>query len=184
MFLYLLEIFHDYVKYVIVGFIKCGQVSLKKKLESEGHEVRRFECATNPLGPRMIKKLHPGFEPVIITRDPIKRIWSQYKFLSEKFDYEMTFEQYCHYWNHHLIWFNENPIFQSNYDEHLKHWDNPLVYELEECIKDPAFPKENEGENKTKMSDEDRELATTMLKDYKSILQGKLTVKGTGVLDK
>lgn len=168
------------MKYVIVGFIKCGQMSLKKKLEAEGHEVRKFECVTNPLGPRMIKKNAPDFEPVIITRDPIKRIWSQYEFLTEQFDYKMTFEQYLHYWNHHLIWFNENPIFMSNYAEHLKHWPGVKIYHLEDLIIAGNFPKVNEGKKKTKMSDEDKELATRMLKDYQDILQGKLTVIGTG----
>jgi hypothetical protein len=172
-------------KYVIVGFIKCGQISLYNKLKSEGHEVGRMEVVTNPLGPKMIKKDCPGHQPIIIMRDPIKRIWSQYEYLSEKFKEfrePMTFEQYCHYWRPHSLWFNENPIFQSNYAEHLERWvdENTIIVYLEDLIKEPDFPRENEGMKKTKMSEKDRKFATKMLKEYQNVLKGRIKVAGTG----
>lgn len=176
LFLYLSEIFHEYVKYIIVGFIKCGQMSLMKKLKDEGHEVEKLECATHPLGPRMIQKNYPGHQVIILMRDPIKRMWSQYLYLKERRLYTKTFEDYLEWWRAHQFWFNENPIFQSHYAEHLPRWDemNPIIYQFEELIKDPAFPHENATKIKFKMTEEQRKLAKEKLDKYIQICNGKL----------
>jgi hypothetical protein len=168
------------MKCVIVGFIKCGQKSLVKYLENQGHEVEQFECATNPLGVRMINKSYKDYQVYIITRDPIKRMWSQYEFLSEMFDYDMTFAQYLHLWQLHLIWFNENPVYHSNYAEHLPRWEelNPIILSFEEMIKDPKFPHVNKGKG-NKMPKEDYDLAKDTLEAYQLVLQGK--AKATGL---
>lgn len=165
------------MKYVIIGFIKCGQVSLKKMLEAQGHEVERYEVATHHLGPRMIKKTYPEYEPVIITRDPIKRIWSQYQYLKETKFHDKSFEDYLDIWNTHHFWFHENPIFQSHYEEHLPRWPNAIIYKFEDLIKDPNFPHENPTKTKTAFPDEYRKLAEEKLEEYRNVYRGKIKVK-------
>lgn len=169
------------LKYVIVGFIKCGQTSLIKKLKDEGHTVEKLECVTHPLGPKMIKKNYPGHQVIILKRDPIKRIWSQYLFLKEKRLYNKSFEEYLEWYRPHHFWFNENPIYQSHYAEHIPRWQemNPIIYEFEELIKDSSFPHENATKIKFKITDEQRKLASDMLEKYKQICQGRLVTTAT-----
>ena len=174
------------MKYIIVGFIKCGQMSLVKKLTDEGHDVKKLECVTHPLGPKMIEKNYPGHQVIILMRDPIKRMWSQYLYLKEKRLYTKTFEEYLEWFKPHHFWFNENPIYQSHYAEHLPRWEkmNPIIYHFEDLIKDPDFPHENATKIKFKMSEEQQKLATEKLEKYIQICNGRLVTTAELVIPK
>ena len=174
------------MKYIIVGFIKCGQMSLIKKLKDEGHIVEKLECVTSPLGPKMIEKNYPGHQVIILMRDPVKRMWSQYLYLKEKRLYTKTFEEYLEWFKPHHFWFNENPIYQSHYAEHLPRWKkmNPIIYHFEDLIKEPNFPHENATKIKFKISEEQQKLAKEKLEKYIQICNGLLVTTAELVIPK
>ena len=155
---------------VIVGFPKCGQVSLIQHLQDKFKDtikdtiIKKDEVIWNRDGVSIFKEKYghnPNIRPVIITRDPIKRIWSSYWYfdLEEKpFREKYTYEEYLKIdlYAHH---FGElNPIRCSNYDRWIKIWKplNPLLYNLEELIQLDNFPHLNKTEYVRKVPDMSR----------------------------
>jgi len=132
------------VKYVIVGFPKCGQVSLVEYLIRQGHQAKKFDKIWHDDALRMILERYQNNEQfVVITRDPIDRMWSGWRFWH--YHEHMSFEKYTHVFGTQSSVGQENPIAQSNYAywlDIIKPLD-PLLTTFEEVVKLPNFPHEN-----------------------------------------
>jgi|TARA_B110001454_G_scaffold211802_1_gene227881 hypothetical protein len=147
---------------IIVGFPKCGQVSLIQHLKNISPDtiVKKDEIIWNKEGVKIFKEKYghnDKIKPLIIKRDPIKRIWSSYWYfdLEEKpFREKYTYEEYLHIdmYAHHLG--ELNPIRCSNYNKWINNWKelNPIIYEHEELIKIPNFPHLNKTNNIPEMT--------------------------------
>jgi hypothetical protein len=130
------------MKFVVIGFIKCGQSSLIEYLRRE-HDlpvidsngdplVRRNECIWQHDGVKTMEKLDKqGFKCVIILRDAVERIWSSYYYFGHY--RKMTYEKYLALEgsNSHG---EENPIKQSNYNYWINKFEkfDPLIFHLED----------------------------------------------------
>lgn len=140
-------------KYLVIGFPKCGQTSLAeylhKRFGSENN-ADRGEIIWKPDGIELFEKngYAENYRPVIIIRDPIKRIWSDWNHLGRGYGFK-TFEEYLQ--NKKQEGFGGlgeyNPVKRSNYEKYIKRWAkyDPIVLELEEMQKNPNFPHHNKG---------------------------------------
>jgi hypothetical protein len=158
------------IKYLVIGFPKCGQTSLVEYLIKRlgGESVAdRAEIIWKPDGLELFEKngyAEIGYRPVIIIRDPIQRIWSDWNHLGRGYGFK-TFEDYiANQKQTDLGGLGEyNPITRSNYEKFIKRWQkyNPIVLELEEMKKNPNFGHRNKG----KQYDEDYELIPTHFRE-------------------
>jgi len=110
--------------YIIVGVQKSGTTSLAKYMRDKGYDVieaeKHFlnvEFATN--------HDYSNYTPIIITRNPIERAWSDYNFFGG------TLERAC-----------DNSFYKAG----LQMWD-ALIYSLEYLKTITGFPWENRGNN-------------------------------------
>ena len=65
------------MKFHIIGFEKSGTTSLAYYLRSMGHETARHEwlyCFRE--GPQIHKEYWPDYQPVLIVRSPVYRVFS------------------------------------------------------------------------------------------------------------
>ena len=136
-------------KYVIVGFPKCGQMSLEKYLQDKGYDVTRQDNIWNSRARQEIEDQQPGRIPIIITRNPIDMIWSSYHYWHYKD--VMTFPEYLTYRvtrESNLGY--ENPIEHADYEKHINKFLDmkPLLFKFEEMVGLPDYPHENNTENK------------------------------------
>lgn len=150
--------------YVIIGFPKCGTVSLQKYLKKKhGVKVHRNEILWSEKSLGEWNKHYQGCKPVIIKRDPIERIWSAYNY------YAWAMCKPFYIWIENDKPLNRtgtnSPIQAVNYDRfiqpflHLK----PEIYQLEE-ITDPEFTNENKNIIKKPMPPENRQLVEQMMR--------------------
>jgi hypothetical protein len=118
------------VKLIIVGVSKCGTTSLSEWLKSKGHEVIDMEYySTIPNGIGFYHNHFSDYKPVLIFRN--------YK------DRQKSFEKY----------YKNNPQFLKgqkddfNRENIIAQWKftYPLIYELEELLLKPDFPRLNIG---------------------------------------
>jgi hypothetical protein len=142
-------------KYLVIGFPKCGQTSLAeylhKRFGSENN-ADRGEIIWKPDGIELFEKngyAEAGYRPVIIIRDPIERIWSDWNHLGRGYGFK-TFEDYIYNEKQEgLGGLGEyNPIERSNYEKYIKRWAkyDPLVLELEQMKLNPNFGHRNTGD--------------------------------------
>lgn len=110
--------------YIIVGVQKCGTTSLGKYMRDKGFEVIEAERYFLNTG---FAENHDysNYTPIIVTRNPIERAWSDYKY------FESTLERAC-----------DNSYYRAG----LQMWDS-LIYSLEYLKTLPDFPHENIGKN-------------------------------------
>ena len=114
-------------KYVIVGFPKCGQMSLEKYFIDKGFDIKRHDIIWREKAPEIIRTHDLGRIPIIITRDPIEMIWSSYNYWP--YHDSMSFERYL---RHRTVresnLGHENPIEHADYKKHIKRFKdmNPI----------------------------------------------------------
>ncbi len=131
----------DDSKYIIVGFPKCGQMSLMAYLKNQGHDVERFDQIWRSDSAKRTKEQHPGRIPIIITRAPIQMIWSSYFYWHYKS--VMSFPKYLkHKVRRESSLGDENPIDHADYEKHIAKFAdmNPILFKFEELLKLPDFP--------------------------------------------
>ena len=82
--------------YVVIGYSKCGQVSLHQYLINKyGKEnVARDEIITAYNGLKKFEERWKDRDPIpcVITREPIYRCWSWYYYLA--YDEKMTYPEF------------------------------------------------------------------------------------------
>ena len=146
---------------VEIGFPKCGQNSLVAYLnklynnprtdESGSPYIQRHECIWRKDGLDIMKEWDKkGYQAVIITREPVARIWSSYHYFG--YSQQMNWEEYlCMKSTGERSFGEENPIIQSNYDAWIKRFEefNPIVYNLENLVEELGneFPALNITKN-------------------------------------
>lgn len=148
-------------KYVIIGFPKCGQISLISYLRTNHKDiiVKKDELIWNKNGPEIfLEKYGERVIPLIITRDPIERMWSSYNYFQFGGDdwehghgdppicEQYTFPKYLNIkgYEHHLG--EMNPVSQSNYQKWYVHWKDIGIikrFKLEDLNKKENFPHDN-----------------------------------------
>ena len=160
---------------LIAGFLKCGQESLLsyyRRLDPN-LKVYRDEFITRPDARMYFDNF--GWEKypkiVVITRDPVDRCWSAYNYFRKQNHPHvegLTYEEYLYHKRYHSSWGETNPIYQSNYERHIKPFRDLdiTVLRLEELYGE-EFPKKNTNEYGD-MSDYDRKLTEKLLNlEYK-----------------
>jgi len=156
-------------KFIIIGFPKCGQISLINYVREKFKEViiKKDELIWNRNGPEIfLEKYADRVTPMLITRDPIERMWSAYNYFQFGGDdwehghgdppicEQYTFPEYLDIkgYEHHLG--EMNPVSQSNYAKWKKHWKDKIghikTFKLEELIKKEDFPHKNITQEVTK----------------------------------
>ncbi len=153
----------------IIGAPKCGTCSLQKYLQERFPDktvVRTESIFKGERGVKEFKDNHSDKVAVIITRDDVKRIWSQYNYFA--LQDKMTLKEYLEYdlRDKEDIFASlgkGNPIKQAQWDYWFKIWEevNPIITTLEECQKLEGFPHENKTADRRHypdITDEDREL--------------------------
>lgn len=141
------------MKYVIIGFTKCGTTALEKYMKDNGEDVVRNEVlfysgengSYNPDvdGREFYDKHYSDRIPILIMRDPIKRIFSQYHYKQrhQKGDiYEIKENNLKDALNNHY-----ELLTASDYDRYLELWKDkkPIILYFEDVIKWDNFPHEN-----------------------------------------
>lgn len=141
--------------FYILGIEKCGTVSLEKwlKVNFNCNVVREESIYCRWFGVIKYKLQYPKYVPIIITRDPVKRIYSHYiyKRYNQKGDRrEINCDLKTALVKHPEI------VNASNYSKWIKKWKStePIILQLEVMQKLDGFPKENT--TKSTMSDYDK----------------------------
>ena len=139
------------MKYYIVGIHKCGTTSVKKLLESHGHEVIRQESSfwdawkgggsslalhnfrmRNDAGFQKHDSDLESFDKLIfVLRDPVKRTWSHYNY--KKYHQEGDRQQ-IHVSFEEPLFFHPELLLHSYYDYWVNLWNPDEVIWLEEMI--------------------------------------------------
>ena len=156
-------------KYVVVGFPKCGQMSLVKYLQDEGYDVTRQDNIWNSRARQEIEDQQPGRIPIIITRDPVEMIWSSYWYWHYKD--VMPFHKYLkHRVTRESSLGNENPIDHADYEKHINKFLDmkPVMFKFEEVVKLPNYPHVNETGYKPALPLKFRVLIEEALESYKN----------------
>jgi len=160
----------DYLKkYVIVGFPKCGQISLETYLKNHGHDVQRHDTIWRTNARQIIEDQNPGRIPLIITRDPVQMIWSSYFYWHYKV--VMKFEKYLtHRVHRESSLGHENPIEHADYEKHVRKFEdmNPILYKFEELIQIEGYPHENKTDKKPQITPKYQKMIEAALENYKS----------------
>lgn len=158
---------------------KCGTVSLQAYLKTRfpGKEAVRVEQIWKADRVRDVSDKRPEshWHYVIILRDNVERIWSNYHYF-DMYD-KMTLEEYLQYDINGTRMGIANPIKQGNYGHWLKIWEplNPIIVTLEEMSKMEGFPHMNKtGERRDypEMKQSDRDLISSYLNKNEVIVNG------------
>ncbi len=158
------------LKYIVVGFPKCGQISLVNYLFSKGFDVTRHDCIWKSNAKELVEGQHPGRLPIIVTRDVIDMIWSSYWYWP--YNTYMSFPQYLkHEVPNETSLGTENPIDHADYDRHIAKFAemNPIIFKFEDLIKIDDFPHDNKTIYKPQITKKQRgwiETALASPKDY------------------
>ncbi len=157
-------------KYVVVGFPKCGQISLVNYLISKGFDVTRFDQIWRLDALEKTEGQHPDRQPIIVTRDKVEMIWSSYWYWP--YNTYMSFPQYLkHEVPTQSSLGTENPIDHADYERHIDKFAelNPIIFKFEDLVKIPEFPHDNKTIYKPQITKKQRgwiEDALASPKDY------------------
>lgn len=146
------------MKFVVVGYPKCGQNSLVYKLQADYNlpvvdelgnpPVTRDECIWRHNAVETCEEwVEKGYRLAIIDREPVSRIWSTYHDFN--FYAKMTFDEYLKFDGYSNTYGEMNPIIQSDYSYwtgRVQHLD-PLIFHLEDLIQDKDFAHRNPTTN-------------------------------------
>ncbi len=138
------------MKYIIIGFPKCGTQSLEQYLVNQGHTVLRTELVYLKTGLEEYETKYSDYIPVLITRLPECRQWSLYHF--KEYHKEMSFEEFRD--KKFTLGLNfglDSPRSCSEYEKYIDVWKKygVIVYKLSEISQDKNFPVMNENANYT-----------------------------------
>ncbi len=170
--------------YIIVGIQKCGTTSLEKWMKINKYNCMRQETLINfgkvggyggenyPVGyigmngVEFFKEYRNGHTPIIILREPIKRIFSHYHYKQnhQRSDFYVIKEKNL------KDALNNHPelITTSDYNTILEEWKElePVILHFEDIIKWKDFPWETQCDCNIKMSVEDEKLIRSYI-NYK-----------------
>lgn len=162
--------FDESKKYLIIGARKSGSTSLEVYMKNQGLDVIRHEqLFTRHDGPEYAQKVYPGRVPVVILRNPMERIISDYSYQPNggKSNRELDFIDYCALPNYDKKWGDRNPVSQSNYKYWLQFW-KPIVLNIHVMKKLKGFPFQNRTENKSSITKKEYDFAQNLLRTARS----------------
>jgi len=152
---------------VIVGFPKCGTISLHQYLINKygDNNVKRDECILQDHAVQLFKQRWGNMAtPVIAFRDLPERCWSWYHHLKP----DMTYYKFLRSRARKENRFGElNPIRQCNIKKWVTPWLNlkPLFFSFEAMVNNPEFPHLNESKEKLKMNSTQRDMTIKLLRE-------------------
>ena len=134
--------------YVVVGFPKCGTQSLVEYLHKNGIDCLSREAwiTVGQQGIEYYKKHCSQYKPIIITRNPVERAWSDYWYsIQQNKDQGLTET------NRKALL--ERVSKDSFYDKNLVFWEklNPIMLRFESLLQQAGFPQENQTQYKEKL---------------------------------
>jgi hypothetical protein len=135
------------VKFVIIGFPKCGQVSIQEYFRKllPDWECHRPELIWRRNGLQFWEESYnkEWNVPVIITRNPVEATWSAYWYFH--YGPKWKFEDFLQIRKYHGGYGEVNPICGYNFEKWIKRWEkyDPLVIKLEDAKLWKDFPKYN-----------------------------------------
>lgn len=134
-----MEILDNSKKFIVLGFIKCGQNSMLNYLGCKKNEIAWRDDAIT-----IYKQQYEAYNltPVFILRHPVDRCWSHYWYFknNEKMSYEEFLDTDMNNTHGTL-----NPIEMCDYYKFIEPFCDykPIVVKLEEMRLLYNFPKEN-----------------------------------------
>jgi hypothetical protein len=161
-------------KYLIIGARKSGSTSLEFYMQSVlGLDVKRHEhLFTRYDGVQYAEQYYPGRIPVVILRNPLHRIESDYSYrpLGGVSNRETDFYQYCKTSKYDQVWGDRNAISQSFYLKWLDLWKNTnlMILNIHTMQKLKGFPHQNQTKEKIKLTKHDIDFAQDMLRMERS----------------
>ena len=137
------------IKYAVIGFPKCGQVSMQEYLAKRYNDVYRIdrpELIWRRSGVKDFEEQYHnyGVKGIIITRNPVKACWSYYWYIhygTEGTRY-MEYEDFLTQKIYSDPLGEKNPISCYNFEKWIKRFQkfNPIVVRLEDMIENKNFP--------------------------------------------
>ena len=136
------------MKYIIIGFPKCGTQSLEKYLTDKGHTVLREELVYLKDGLKQYLTKYSDYIPVLITRIPECRQWSLYHF--KEYHKTMSFNEFRN--KKFKVGLNfglDTALECSQYEKYIKNWrkHKVIIHKLSEIQKEKDFPLMNKNQN-------------------------------------
>lgn len=132
--------------FVIIGFPKCGTTSLQRYMTKKYPSVctHRNEIIYSNRCSRIWSDRFSQCIPVIVTRDPIERIWSAYRYYS--WTRSIPFEKWVANIDPINMTGTTNPIESIKYGKFIEPMlkYKPIILYLENLKCEPSFPLENE----------------------------------------
>ncbi len=161
------------IPYIIIGVQKCGTTSLEKWMKKNKYNVKREEVLVQAGdvggyqetgGIETYEGAYYHRTPILILRDPIKRIFSQYHYKQNHQQgdpyeiFENTLEKALD--NHPEL------LNASNYEEYITKWKQfkPIILYFEDVIKWKDFPWETQCDCGAKMTKEDERIIRSHIK--------------------
>ena len=150
---------------VIVGFPKCGTISLHKHLIDRfgDNNVKRDECIFKDNAVEGFKRRWGDMAtPVIAFRDLPERCWSWYYYIKP----DMPYARFLQTMARNPGFGELNPIKQCNVKKWVTPWLKlkPLFYSFESMIKERGFPHINTSVEKLKMTPAHRDFTLKLLR--------------------
>ncbi len=128
---------------VIVGFSRCGTTALKSWL---GNGASNPEIAYP--GTEEYVKNYPNTQPIILTREPVARLWSAYNYhlFFRNWDYDKFLDFRSQQWVQVGL---ADPIGQCDYEKFIEPFRElgVIVYRLEDLVKIPNYPSDWRGKS-------------------------------------
>jgi hypothetical protein len=152
------EYWYNSDKMVIVGFSRSGQTALSRYLHCSMTEIA-------PNGTKeYLEKYYPR-QPIIITRNPVDRIWSAYNY--HGMFKNMSFEDFLDFKDERWQGVSCNDVIaMSDYEKYIEPYRefDVKVYRLEDMMDKPGF-SDWRGKSDKKIPKEYRDMIESRLKE-------------------
>ncbi|UVF62430.1 hypothetical protein [Nitrososphaeria virus YSH_922147] len=144
------------MKYDVIGYAKCGTVSVQRWMLNQGYDCTKNEWPVYWDIERLRNHLQDRI-PVIVKRKKIDALWSFYEYFGYRG--QIGFKDFLEIRIRNNNFLNMTPleIYDYSHIERIKEL-NPIVYDIEELQKLDDFPHENITLRKTSVPDEIREI--------------------------
>lgn len=126
---------------VVIGFSKCGITSLKRYLGCANPEIAYRDDGIDDY-----LRNYSDCTPHIITRDPVKRVWSAYNYFPIL--RQMSFEKFLDHRGREWQGVGCDDVIDAcDYEKYVDRWRpyGVVVHRLEDMVRLPDFPHINEG---------------------------------------
>ena len=155
---------NDKEKYYIFGIEKSGTVSLEKYLLGKGYDVVREESVYSRwYGVMKYFLQYPDYQTIMITRDPVERLWSHYNYKRFK---QKGGRQEIKCDLETALKIHPELVNGSNYSKWIKRWrfTKPIMIDLDVWSQRQGFPSSNVNQ-KSNMTVKEQSMIIEALKN-------------------